>query len=231
MASLKSNGEQWNNLLKNTVAQIKRYPIQLLQKVGTQNSEFIYRLADIDRDSIELLPNVTYCFEQFHEIIEELCIKRWIDFLRVNKNNHIVFDEDIYDLEAFLFASNRSVLKEIGKVMLPLQDNKCFYCGKKRDLNSMRVDHFVPWSLYSSDTIHNFVITDNRCNSKKSNYLASVDFLEKWLDRNRRYDNKIKEELSDQGICIDMKRSENIAHWAYRYAVENNYLLWSPSNA
>ena len=48
----------------------------------------------------------------------------------------------------------------------------------------MRVDHFIPWSMYSSDTIHNFVVTDQACNSKKSNYLASKKFYEKWVKRN-----------------------------------------------
>lgn len=228
LASLKNNKKEWFNLLKNIVAQIKKYPIKLLQNIGNQNCEFIYRVDEVDRENVYLLPNAGYCLQQFHEIIEELCIKRWIDFLRANKNNHIVFDEDIHDLEAFLFSPNRSVLKEIGKVLLPLQDQQCFYCGGRIDLDSMRVDHFIPWSMYSSDTIHNFVVADQSCNSKKSNYLAASYFYEKWLRRNHEFGNQIHEKLEKSGISSDVKKSENVANWAYKYAKENEYMFWSP---
>lgn len=99
IASLKNDKNEWAKLLKNIVVQIKKYPIKLLQNAGNQNVEFIYHVDEIGRENIYLLPNVGYCLQQFHEIIEELCIKRWIDFLRSNKNNHIVFDEDIHDLD------------------------------------------------------------------------------------------------------------------------------------
>lgn len=228
LAALKNDNKEWVKLLKNIIAQIKKYPIKLLQNVGNQNCEFIYRVNEIDREYVYLLPNVGYCLQQFHEIIEELCIKRWVDFLRVNKNNHIVFDEDIHDLEAFLFSPNRSFLKEIGKVLLLLQDQQCFYCGGRVDLESMRVDHFIPWSMYSSDTIHNFVVTDKSCNSKKSNYLASSYFYKKWMLRNHKYGHEISQKLVNNGISNDMQKSENVANWAYRYASENEYEFWSP---
>lgn len=226
IALLRSNQDEWMKLSKNIINQIKKYPIKLLQNIEKEKVEFIYHVDETDKDHIYLLPNAGYCLQQFHEIIEELCIKRWIDFLRKNKNNHIVFDEDIHNLEAFLFAPDRFVLKDVGRVLLPLQNEQCFYCGKKINFETMRVDHFIPWSMYSSDTIHNFVVTDQACNSKKSNYLASKEFYEKWETRNLDFGYEIHEKLKKCGVVSDVNRSMNIAKWAYRYAEDNNYILW-----
>lgn len=228
IASLRGNQDEWIKLSKNVTNQIKKYPIKLLQNVEKERVEFIYLIDEIDKDYIYLLPNAGYCLQQFHEIIEELCIKRWIEFLRNNKNNHIVFDEDIHNLEAFLFAPDRSILKDIGRVLLPLQNEQCFYCGKKINIETMRVDHFIPWSMYSSDTIHNFVVTDQACNSKKSNYLASKKFYEKWVKRNLDLGDEIQEKLKKSGIISDVNRSMNVAKWAYKYAKDNNYIFWEP---
>ena len=92
----------------------------------------------------------------------------------------------------------------------------------------MRVDHFIPWSMYSSDTIHNFVVTDQACNSKKSNYLASKKNYEKCVKRNLDLGGEIQEKLKNSGIISDVNRSMNVAKWAYKYAKDNNYIFWEP---
>ncbi|WP_168390289.1 HNH endonuclease domain-containing protein [Acinetobacter indicus] len=228
LAALKNNPIEWSQLLKNITNQIKKYPIKLLQNIEKHNIEFLYRLDENDKDYIYLLPHVGYCLQQFHEIIEELCIKRWIDFLRTNKNNLLVFDEDVHNLETFLFSPDRAILKEIGKVLLVLQNEQCFYCGKNINVETMRVDHFIPWSMYSSDTIHNFVVTDQACNSKKSNYLATSSYYEKWERRNQNLGDEIHERLKTTGITSNVQKSANVARWAYRYALENEYTFWEP---
>jgi CRISPR/Cas system Type II protein with McrA/HNH and RuvC-like nuclease domain len=89
------------------------------------------------------------------------------------------------------------------------------------------VDHFIPWSMYPSDTGHNFVLADASCNAKKSNLLASDEFLYKWRERNHVQDLVIIDRISILGFLTDKDRSHKVAEWAYAQAEENGYLLWS----
>ena len=88
------------------------------------------------------------------------------------------------------------------------------------------MDHFIPWSLYPADTGHNFVLADEKCNSQKSNYLASQQFLHQWQERNHLHDQSIIREISQLGFLTDLQRSHRVADWAYKQAIENEYLVW-----
>lgn len=70
------------------------------------------------------------------------------------------------------------------------------------------------------------MLADDKCNSQKSNYLASKDFLNQWFERNHLHDRLITQEISQLDFLIDMQRSHRVADWAYRHAVENEYLVW-----
>ena len=166
-----------------------------------------------------------YCLRQFSEIIEELCQKKWIDYIRNNRKNLPVLD-GLPDLEEFMFACNRNSLSKAADFLIDLQDCKCFYCGRNLTKSKYAVDHFIPWSLYPSDTGHNFVLADETCNSQKSNYLAEIDFLEQWKHRNNTCNQEIVDNMSSIGFLTEIERSHRVADWAYHQAVENNYILW-----
>jgi len=80
--------------------------------------------------------------------------------------------------------------------------------------------------MYPSDTGHNFVLADSSCNSKKSNLLASDEFLHKWQERNEEQDLIIVDKISVLGFLTDKERSYKVAEWAYEKGKENNYLVW-----
>lgn len=107
-----------------------------------------------------------YCLRQFSEIIEELCQKRWIDYIRKNSSNAPILNQ-LSNLEQFMFEPNRKQLNAVANVLVELQECKCFYCNKPMRKGNYAVDHFIPWSMYPSDTGHNFVLADSSCNSKK----------------------------------------------------------------
>ena len=65
---------------------VKDMPVRYLQNINGQNFEFLYQL-DRCRKQLILLPQVMFCLRQFSEIIEELCQKRWIDYIRKNSTN------------------------------------------------------------------------------------------------------------------------------------------------
>ena len=62
--------------------------------------------------------------------------------------------------------------------------------------------------------------------AQKSNYLASQQFLHQWQERNHLHDQSIVREISQLGFLTDMQRSHRVADWAYKQAIENEYLVW-----
>ena len=214
----------WIKLKKAVASTVKKMPVVYLQNLNGQTVEFLYQLED-SKQCLNLLPKVMFCLRQFSEIIEELCQKRWIDFVRLNKQNLVVL-HGLPDLDEFMFAPSRNQLGRVADFLIDLQQCQCFYCGKSLKNTKYAVDHFIPWSLYPADTGHNFVLADEKCNSQKSNYLASEHFLQMWQERNHLHDQSIIGEISQMGFLTDLQRSHRVADWAYKQAVENEYLVW-----
>lgn len=214
----------WSKLVKDVTRTVKDMPVRYLQNINGKNFEFLYQL-DQSRKQLILLPQVMFCLRQFSEIIEELCQKRWIDYIRKNSSNAPILNQ-LPNLEQFMFEPNRNQLNAVANVLVELQECKCFYCNKPMRKGNYVVDHFIPWSMYPSDTGHNFVLVDSNCNSKKSNLLASDEFLHKWQERNEEQDLIIVDQISVLGFLTDKERSHKMADWAYAQGKENNYLMW-----
>jgi len=221
---LRRDSVVWLKLLRSVASTVKGMPVCRLQNINGQNLEFLYNL-DHCRKQLHLLPQVMFCLRQFSEIIEELCQKRWIDHIRKNRTNEPILNK-LPNLEQFMFEPSRNQLNAVANVLVELQDCKCFYCNKPMKKGNYAVDHFIPWSMYPSDTGHNFVLADSSCNSKKSNLLASDEFLYKWRERNEKHDLIIMDRISILGFLTDKERSHKVAEWAYRQGKENNYLFW-----
>lgn len=224
MALARRDQVYWLQLKKKVADIVKKMPVTYLQNLKGQNVEFLYRLEDSQKQLI-LLPNVMYCLRQFSEIIEELCQKKWVDFVRLNKGNLFVLD-GLPDLATFMFEPSRNQLRQVGEFLVDLQECKCFYCQKPIKQSKWAVDHFIPWVMYPADTGHNFVLADEKCNSAKSDFLASQEFLFQWQERNQNFDHLITEVLSRLGFLTDIRRSHSVASWAYGQAKENGYPLW-----
>ena len=221
---LRRDSAVWSKLVKDVARTVKEMPVRYLQNMNGQNFEFLYQLDQCGKQLI-LLPQVMFCLRQFSEIVEELCQKRWIDYIRKNSTNAPVLNQ-LPNLEQFMFEPNRNQLNAVVNVLVELQECKCFYCNKSVKKGSYAVDHFIPWSMYPSDTGHNFVLADSSCNSKKSNLLASNEFLHKWQERNEEHNLIIVDRISVLGFLTDKERSHKVAEWAYSQGKENNYLLW-----
>ncbi|MDM1720008.1 HNH endonuclease domain-containing protein [Acinetobacter towneri] len=222
---LRRDTSVWLKLLKEVAKTVKEMPVRYLQNINGKNFEFLYQLDQCGKQLL-LLPLVMYSLRQFSEIIEELCQKRWIDYIRKNSSNAPILNQ-LPNLEQFMFEPSRNQLNAVANVLVELQDCKCFYCNKSMRKGSYAVDHFIPWSMYPSDTGHNFVLADSSCNSKKSNLLASDEFLHKWQERNEEQNLIIVDRISVLGFLTDKERSHKVAEWAYAQGKENNYAIWN----
>ena len=138
--------------------------------------------------------------------------KRWIDFVRLNKQNLVVL-AGLPDLDEFMFAPSRNQLGQVADFLIALQECQRFYCGKSLKNSKYAVDHFILWSLYPANNGHNFVLADENCNSQKSNYLASQQFLHQWQELNHLHDQSIIREIYQSGFLTDLQRSQRVADW------------------
>ena len=109
----------WSKLVKNVAKTIKEMPVRYLQNINGQNFEFLYQ-QESSNQRLTLLPHVMYNLRQFSEIIEELCQKRWIDYIRKNSSNAPILNK-LPNLEQFMFEPNRNQLNAVARVLEELQ--------------------------------------------------------------------------------------------------------------
>jgi hypothetical protein len=208
--------------VKNTV---KDMPLWKLQRVHGEVDEFLYQHRG-NGNSITLLPGVMFCFRKFHDIIASMVRGEWVSRVRSFKNNKGLLGFD--QLHEYLFGSERSDLKPYVVLLKDLQQSKCFYC-EKGIRSTPHVDHFIPWSRYPHDLGHNFVLSHQSCNCSKSDMLASIEHLEKWVERNKTNEEQMDDYFAENKLNHDLTRSIAVTKWAYSQAVDAGSHLWVES--
>jgi hypothetical protein len=197
-------------------------PLWKLQTVGDESLDFLYPNIGTGR-SIELRSGVAFCLRKFHALITDLVRGAWLRFVRQLNPNVL---GETTDLSEFLFGSERIALAVVRPVLMDLQRDRCFYCGKGIRDGGVEVDHFIPWSRYSADLGHNFVLADRQCNNHKRDRIASVEHLAAWTERNRRYGAEIQLAFERKGIVSQNEASNRVAFWAYAQTEVIGGLTW-----
>ena len=173
---------QWRTAVSTIARIVQAMPLCRLQLLRSgQRDTFLYD-EDVVEGAIRLKPGVAYCLRRFSSLLGALARNGWLREVRDNPRNAYAIGMT-QSLESFLFGDERVPLGRVREVLLPLQQGKCFYCGRALT-DAMHVDHFVPWALYPSNLGHNFVLADAACNADKSDLLADVGHLDRWRSRN-----------------------------------------------
>lgn len=221
-----NHANDWAKMRKAIAQTIHKNPAKFLQSPENVERTFLYHYDEKNKNGITLNCGIAYCLAHFSNIIFKLCQQYWTEFVRNNKRNQHLFNQDT-DLQGFLFNPSRQNLASLLPMLIDIQDCQCFYCAKplKKD---MEVDHFIPWSKYPNDTAHNFVLADRSCNNAKRDYLADIPFFERWQLRNQIYHQDITSFAIEKGFSSDLAASEKISKWAYHLAIENQDLVWQP---
>ncbi len=133
------------------------------------------------------------------------------------------------DLEDFLFSSSRQSLQVMAAGLRKLDGAQCFYCGGH--LTSADVDHYIPFAQYPRDLAHNFVLAHPTCNRSKSDTLAALPHLERWLERLTARSDALAEIGTEAGFSFDPSVVRQVASWAYANAVVSGCHAWvAPNN-
>ncbi len=215
----------FNNLLTAVAVTVSSQPLTYLQNFGGGTDEFIFER--IGGGKIRLQPGVGYCLRRFYPLIQQLARSHWLDHIKGNRRNLPMLGE-ADDLEDFLFSSSRQSLQVMQIGLLKLDGSKCFYCG--HGLTSTDVDHYIPFSLYPRDLAHNFVLAHPACNRSKSDSLAALAHLERWLERLHLKADALKEIGSDAGFVTDIAVAQQVGAWAYSNAISSESKAWVKAN-
>jgi hypothetical protein len=170
-----------------------RYPIPLLQVVGTSVVPFMYevdwpegtsvnKLRVQGRDQLRLLPGIADRLIVLGPMLRPLIELHWTrDVARWTG----VSLEDTA-LQAHLFGVDRVAFPSVLIAELhDLQRGRCFYCDEPI-AGRGHVDHFLAWSRWPNDAIENLVLAD-RCNLAKSDHLVTVEHLYHWMKHRETY--------------------------------------------
>jgi len=197
-------------------------PLWKLQTVGTERLDFLYDNVD-GGTSIQLKPGVAWCLRAYYGLVTELVRGAWLRFIR----RHNPGLEAGADLGAFLFGSERADLSPYVPVLREVQRGECFYCERRLVGEGAAVDHFVPWSRYSVDLGHNFVLAHTTCNGRKSDLLAAERHLERWVERNQRMGHHLTNAFGEAGLPADLDGSVGVTRWAYAQTARANGQVWA----
>ena len=185
-----------------------RYPIRLLQVVGTQNHPFLYDIDWGESVSLKQLHAPGGGLIRFRDgaaddllrlapLLRPLIELHWTRM--VAQLNDI--DVESEHIHSHLFGSERVTFPPALRAGLAdLQDGKCFYCGEALGRRT-QVDHFVPWSRWPNDAIQNLVLAD-ACNGHKRDHLAAAVHVEQWARR-------LVDDRTDLGAIAELAKWES----------------------
>jgi len=220
LSNARRDVKAWNPLKNKVAATIAQMPLWRLQVLGHSIVPFLYEQHG-SGNIINLQPGAVYNFRRFYDLIRNLVQGAWIRHVRIL--NVTVLGES--DLAEFLFGAERTVLPGLRAILKDVQSDKCFYC--KGELRSGGdIDHFVPWSRYSLDLGHNFVLAHSACNNSKRDFLAALSHLEQWHYRNQLHGKSLGQEFDARSILHNLGATEKIAFWAYSQAETSGSNLW-----
>jgi hypothetical protein len=219
---LRKEARQWKSLVSSVKRTVEVMPLWRLQRVGNEVVDFLYP-NEGGGSSIDLRPGVAFCFRKYYGLIGDLVRGAWVRYVR--RFNPDVFGT-VADLREFLFGSERANLKKVAAVLVEVQKGECFYCDGRVGAGENNVDHFIPWSRYPVDLGHNFVLAHGTCNGAKSDMLASVPHLRKWVNRNTNCGDQLVKGFESVGIVHHLQTSSTVARWAYNQAAGSAGQTW-----
>lgn len=175
------------------VGTVLRYPIPLLQRLGTGDGavedRFIYEYGwregvskgivlrpDFD-DRLTFVDEAANHLVALAGLIRPLVEREWAGHV-ARRNPEQVEELRLTD---YLFGSERVALQRLAHPLLEAQEGRCFYCGRPR--GPWEVDHFLARSRWADDNLDNLVVADRSCNNAKRAALAGTEALARWWNR------------------------------------------------
>ena len=148
---------------------------------------------------IDINPKAVTFFQKYNRILEKVIILEWAKFLEKFNNTPKLIEKT----EGGKIERDSGKAREFTKILWDAGFKTCFY-NESHNLNERKIhaDHVIPFSYIREDEIWNYVLSCDKCNLAKSDYLPPQKFLDKLIDRNTDESNPItglKESLDKLG--------------------------------
>lgn len=246
---------QWLSLVDKVEWTLIEYPLPKLQRIDRQDERWLYVLTWNDSDNkpiqrnvtayqrrfssnfdsslvllpdfdnrVQLLPGVADAFVRLSPLLRPHIQRVWAEKVRA-LNARLPSIATEHRLSDFLFGQARINLNPVRAGLMDLQHGQCFYCPSPLKNRETQVDHFLPWSRFSNNSVANLVLTDTECNSKKSDWLPGFAHIKKWVDRLESRSNALEHLAIDTQWELGIVRSRSTAMSAYSH-LPDGARLW-----
>lgn len=180
----------FDRLVRTIEWKLVEMPLPRLQTVGAVEEPFFYRIGwnkHVRRSEFldpQFDPTIRFIGEAGEHLVRLAALLRpfvqreWVRLVG-QWNAELVRDSG---LEEFLFGVPRAALAAVRDDLRMVDAGRCFYCGRRLG-DRWHVDHFVPWARHPNNGLENLVSADEDCNERKSDHLAAVEHVERWLER------------------------------------------------
>ena len=215
---------EWGRLVDRMQTLLGKMPLWRLQKVGREDIRFLYEPGP-GPQHITLMPGVACHLRERAPLIRQLAQTEWLRFVLSLEQNQPALGRAV-GLSEFMFGSTRAALAvKVADLLGDLQHGRCFYChgGLTR---SPAVDHFIPWSRYTHDLVHNLVLAHKHCNASKREFLSGEIYLERWARHLVDYDADLQAIGAEGGLLIDRATSVAVARWSYEHVERVGATVW-----
>lgn len=210
--------DAWTKLMREVEWKLVEMPLPRLQVVGRAALPFLYAInwdAGVKRSEfnspdfdnvIRFLLGSAENLVRLAGLLRPLIQREWAAL--ISRFNSLPDAQ----LEDFLFSVDRKALGVLREPLADLQHGLCFYCEQRLKDDQVEVDHFIPWARHPNDAIENLVAAHTRCNASKSDHLAAVPHVSRWVARDNDAANvlsQISTDLvwrSDPGVSLGVAR-------------------------
>lgn len=217
------SGPHWQRSLTRISAGLEDLPIKRLQRLRQGSLPFLYAY-DAGSGTIELLPGVAANLRYFHGLVVRAVQGEWLRFVQSMPANQRLLGATT-DLSEFLFGSDRSGLERARDRLRMMQADRCFYCESPLR-ESVEVAHFIPWSRYRRDLVHNLVAVHPACNAHKGELLAAGPLRERWAAWTGLHDTDLADIGAAAGLIVDRQTALRVAEWSYAQARRVGADVW-----
>ena len=217
-------GRDWDRLVKDVEWSLAEMPVPRLQE---PYGRFLYDFDwPSDRDdrwsagayaassrNVTLREGVAGALVSLGPLLRPFLTRWWADKAAALNRNALPDAQAMVDFEQFLFGPERVALRRLTNPLMDLQLGDCFYCRKQ--LTSVEVDHFMPWSHSADNGLDNLVAACRSCNNAKRAMLPAARHLRDLLERNERYTADLAGIASERLWPRDSSRTGGIVRSLY----------------
>ncbi|MGB3613989.1 MAG: HNH endonuclease domain-containing protein [Elainellaceae cyanobacterium] len=186
--------------------------------------------------AIVIHPSWAAYLQEHYAIVRGWASWEWLRYMQKRNPNAPGL---IYKLFAPTKRSSLTKQTSYWKTVLREANLNCIYSNQKLDIETLSLDHYLPWSFLAHDQLWNLIPTLPDINSSKSNSLPPPDSFDRFVNlqhsaldayfrgSNRSYDGLIKDDYAEGLRIYDIEDLRNLRKLksAYEEVVQSQLRL------